>query len=168
MRRSTVILALALGLLFCSQGVAVAVGTSTAAGYKHVSWSDCTWGSVTITSEILTLNLRSVATLDWLNLLGQQCGNPNAQAAPWDLAVKQDLAFLSNVTQQWEFCNVGPWLQTPNQTHAVGTSFDWGLWNRMPCPGHFYFGVSRAAYHHGGGVWHGLDAGHATHAIWSP
>jgi hypothetical protein len=164
-----VLFALALGLLFSSPGVASAEALSSS-GYTYTSNSDCSWMSTTIRNDWARPHLDSVATMDWWGN-GRNCGNTTAVAQRWAIAVRQDLVVWNWNSNQWEWCDIGPWVQNDwGPSHEVRTSFGWAsppcAWALPPGGGgSAFYAVGRSMTWNG--AWHGANWVFNTNWLWA-
>jgi hypothetical protein len=153
MMRPLVGIAVALGILLGSPGVAVAKTTSTP-GYTYISWRDCAWTQAWLSDQGARPGLWSVGTMDWTDG-ASPCGNNTYQAPAGNIALMQNLMFWagSQVPARWMICETrAPWVVNPVQSHQVTTGFGWAS---PPCGPNFYRSWSNAmSWDQPTGGWH--------------
>jgi hypothetical protein len=140
------VVALALGFLIGSPGVAFAKTTATP-GYSYISASaDCAWTEAWLSDQGGNPSLQSVGTMDWFN--GSTCGDNAHVAGAQDIGLMQNLMLWTG--SDWAICNTNaPFVTNPSASHDVWTGFGW---SSPPCGAGFYRSWSEAwswnqAYH---------------------
>jgi hypothetical protein len=154
--RPFIVLAIALGILVGSPGVASAKTTQNS-GYSYISNNDCAWTQAWLTDEGSNPGLWSVGTMDW-SWGGVACADHSRVAQTQNIAVKQNLMIWfsnqPNGNNGWIICETGaPWVYNASPSHEVWTGFGW---DRPPCGSGYYRSWSQAQTFWGS--WHTTNA----------
>jgi hypothetical protein len=160
-RRTAVIVALVLAVMFGTSGSAFA-GVTQASGYTYVGSLRCAWGQNWIDSDNGRPLLTSVATMDAWD--GQNlCGNHSAIAGANQIAVRQDLMVWNG--SAYVLCNQGGWVYNQNASHDDWTQFRWSY---RPCSGNMMYGVVWSAVVDQGGDFYGWRKGIPSPPLFVP
>lgn len=131
-RRVLIGLAVILGFVVGSPGIAVAKTTATP-GYSFISGNaDCGWTEAWLTDQGASPGLQSVGTTDYFN--GSTCGDNTFVPQVFRMALKENLMRWDGTG--WVLCQTNaPFIYNNGQSHDVWTGFNWGA---PPC-GHAYY-----------------------------
>ena len=130
--------------------------------------ADCEWMSQVLQAGQGYSSLPGWPRMDTTGTVDgpNNCGNTGFQAAPGNLAVKQNLEWWDQAFSVTGVCNQGPWVYNSGWSHGVSTGYGWLSGYQPPCVNTWYRQTS-STYYWNGSTWRGAAHTAGWLYVWS-